>query len=1223
MTTVTGPPAPSRNVPDRDVPECPYVGLNPFDEKDAAYFFGRERDSDLIVANLTASRLTLLYAPSGVGKSSVLRAGVLPRLHHINDDSNDDLGVVGAAVAYVSAWRDAPLGSIAAEVSDAVSHVTGAGSVEEGASAPTLSVHWLGEVLRQSRVSMVYLILDQFEEYFLYHPMDHGEEGLTAELGRVLSARDLPVHVLLSIREDALAGLDRFEGRVPHLFDNYFRLEHLSRAAAQAAIEGPLKHYNRLVPPGRTMSIEPGLITTLLDQVRTGHVRVAPEGTAPDKFAAPASDDRGDIDTPYLQLVLTRLWDQERAAGSSSLRQSTLDDLGGAQKIVQTHLDNVMAGLSPAQVDVAAAVFLHLVTTSGTKIALTAEDLVNRSGLPVSAIQDLLETLSAGPKRILRPLPPTVGVAGPSRYEIFHDVLGPAVLELRRQYVAQAEESRKLAAEREKARAEAQAAQAEASRRLAAEREKARAEAQATRRRLRRLLAAGLVVLLIAGVLGVFSYFKSREAAQQRLLGEAAVALGDNPVLSLRKAVEAYRISDDEKAREAVLTAASVPRSRVVAGSGSPDDPRVAGMVVTPDQRHVVTYDAQGGIRVIGGDGRVDKKEAKASRLAGTVVTAATSPNASHVVLATDRGSAAVIDVGTGTQVDLTTDGSPVHTVSWLDLPPDNLVLVVTSSGLATTYSAATYSAKTGRQLTRFPSTVHEVLPIGAQVVTSDRDSRLRVWDARTAEKVAESSPLPSPPEYLQRYRHEVVGVVAGVTGDRNIIRWDWRASPKLPRIYPISFSSTLAQVAVSEETHTVTIAVDKEAKTYSLHDGSPQRILPQQPDQVSGVALAPGGRWIATAGAGGRVRVWSAKGIGIPNRATYDLIARDGGVQSVSYLRDGKSLISLGDNGTVRLWDLPQIQRFDLHKSWVLDLDVSADGRWLATASLDGDVHIVDPAAASNVKVATVRVDTRVTDVQFDPTDPHRIFTLTRYGKQPEGWRWDSGRGAERLPGFEAPPPGPLGPSKLVSLDISQDGKRVAARDFRGNVYLWDAHTGKLIGDPALTGSGRGEFDIAFDPSGHMLAATGPGGVLLKKLGTQEEPKLLEFPDATTVAFDPRGEHIVGGANGILRIWTRDGQRVHKHDLVAHGSTVGRPSFSGDDGLVAVGTSAGFIEVWNVKSGRRVMLARQHGNAVNDVLFLPGRPSRLVSASDDSTVAVFSCDACEDPDAVIRDADR
>ena len=404
MTTATSPPPRSQETSAGVVPERPYVGLVPFDEQDAAYFFGRERESDLIVANLTASRLTLLYAPSGVGKSSVLRAGVLPRLHDLDDDSSDyeDLGVLGPAVAYVSAWRDAPLETIAAAVSDAVSRVRDAGAVEQGADVPKLSVSWLRELLRQSKVPAIYLILDQFEEYFFYHPMDRGEQGLTPELGRILSARDLPVHVLLSIREDALAGLDRFKGQVPHLFDNYLRLAHLSREAAQTAIEGPLHRYNRLAPPDHTMSIEPELIETLLDQVRTGHVQVAPQGTAPDRFASHTrtSECRGDIEAPYLQLVLTRLWEEERASGSSSLRQSTLHRLGGAQTIVQTHLDNVMASLSPAQVNVAAAVFQHLITRSGTKIALATEDLAELTKQPVDAVQDLLETLCSGPRRI-------------------------------------------------------------------------------------------------------------------------------------------------------------------------------------------------------------------------------------------------------------------------------------------------------------------------------------------------------------------------------------------------------------------------------------------------------------------------------------------------------------------------------------------------------------------------------------------------------------------------------------------------------------------------------------------------------------------------------------------------------------------------------------------------------------------------------------------------------
>ncbi len=672
MTAATGSSPRPQEAPDRDVPECPYVGLVPFDEKDAAYFFGRERESERIAANLTASRLTLLYAQSGVGKTSVLRAGVLPRLHRIDDDSDDDLGVRGAAVVYVGAWRDSPLESIAAAVVDAVSRVTGAGTVEKTTSAPTLSVTWLREVLHQSDVSAIYLIFDQFEDYFLYHPTDRGDEGLTAELGSILSTRDLPVHVLLSIREDELASLDRFKGRVPHLFDNYLRLAHLSRDAARSAIEGPRERYNRVVPPDRQMSIDPGLIDALLDQVRTGQVHVAPDDSASDRFASDgaAADDRGDIETPYLQLVLTRLWEQERATGSSSLRQSTLDDLGGAQMIVQTHLDNIMADLSPAQVDVAASIFHHLITASGTKIALTTEDLAELTRLPVNAVQNLLDTLCSGSQRILRPVPPAVGIAGPTRYEIFHDVMGTAVLDWRRRHATQKQQD-------------------EASRQLDAERAKARATALTARHRLRQRLTVGLtVMLLVVGVLGVFTYLSHRNAQQRAELAQAAAILSYNPVESLRQAVKAYQINTDDDARSAVLTAASSPRSQVVVGppgsiprtvSGTASTPMtVIGMVSTPDSRHIVAYDKDGSIQVIGDNGAVER-QTTVSGLRGAVTpvastislplvsTAAVAPDASRVALGTDQGTVAVIDTGTGRHTDITSTADSTPTiVRWI-----------------------------------------------------------------------------------------------------------------------------------------------------------------------------------------------------------------------------------------------------------------------------------------------------------------------------------------------------------------------------------------------------------------------------------------------------------------------------------------------------------------------------------------------------------------------------
>ncbi|MGH3698124.1 MAG: WD40 repeat domain-containing protein [Pseudonocardiaceae bacterium] len=1198
----------------QDVPECPYVGLEPFGEQDAGYFFGRERESDLIVANLTASRLTLLFGPSGVGKSSVLRAGVLPALRHIDDGTYDDLGVPGAAVAYVSAWRDSPLGSVAAEISAAVSHVTGAAALDDAMDAPTLSVSWLREVLSQSKVRTVYLIFDQFEEYFFYHSTDHGADGLTVELGRILSARDLSVHVLLSIRDDALAGLARFKGRVPHLFDNYLRLAHLSRESAHAAIKGPLDRYNHIVPLERKMSIGPGLIETLLDQVRTGYVQV----TALDGVASAAADGRGDVETPFLQLVLIRLWEQERATGSSSLQLGTLDDLGGAQTIVQCHLDDVIAGLSPAQVTVAAAVFRQLVTTSGAKIALTAEDLADRSGLLVNEVQDLLETLSAGPQRILRPVLSAVGVTAPRRYEIFHDVLGPAVLDWRRRFSAEQQ---------------VQQQQAESSRQLIAEREKARAAALAARRRLRqRLLAVGLaVVLLVIGGVGYLSNRNAQQqtllAKQQTLLAQAATALGDNPVQSLRHAVEAYNLNANESACSAVLAAASSPRSHVVAGPDpGPNPMMVIGMKVTPDSRHVVAYDARGSIRVIAGTGAVER-EVKVSGLRGAVSSgawaAAVSPDASRVALGTDQGLVAVINTATGRQIDIMSEGDLAPVVRWIGSAANGLVLVVSKLRATESRAVATYSPDTGKLVARFPGDVSDALPLAddQHIVTSGKDGKLRVWDAQNGTKVAESSAL-SPTELVLTRSAESaanLSVVALAGGAKpSIVVWDWHAGLN-PVQYSVNGFNDVAQIVVNESAKTVIIWRGKEVRTYSLVDGSPRASFPQQMGLVTDVAISPDNQWITTASDDGRVLVWFPGHRQSPTASTYELLAHRGEVLQVSYLPDRKVVMSLGIDGTVRRWELPQVPRFEGHDDSVVYLDLSRDGHWLATASQDDQAFIFDPRDLLTLPVAKVSAGNPLRVVLFDPTEPHHILTLGRPYIAPTLWRWGGDRKpAELLKQYATPPLPTFG--FLVSLAISPDGKTVASGDTSGTIYLWDAMSGALRTDHAFPGTGQPADSVAFDPTGQLLAATDSAGIRLWRLDTAQPLPVLPHPHATRVTFDLSGQRLAStDGDGTVKIWTRDG--TLDHELVAHGHLSSSPSFSGDGRLLAVGTAAGQVEVWDVRSGVTVLLDRHHSAPVNTVVFLSDDGSRLISASDDTTVAQFNCSACTDRDRVIREA--
>src|SRR3989442_7552842 len=93
-----------------ELPASPYKGLAAFGDSplDALLFFGRERERETIVANVLASELTVLYGPSGVGKSSLLRAGVAQELRRLGS---------GTVVVH-DAWADDPVPSLISSIAD-------------------------------------------------------------------------------------------------------------------------------------------------------------------------------------------------------------------------------------------------------------------------------------------------------------------------------------------------------------------------------------------------------------------------------------------------------------------------------------------------------------------------------------------------------------------------------------------------------------------------------------------------------------------------------------------------------------------------------------------------------------------------------------------------------------------------------------------------------------------------------------------------------------------------------------------------------------------------------------------------------------------------------------------------------------------------------------------------------------------------------------------------
>jgi hypothetical protein len=399
---------------------CPYRGLQPYTEEDRHFFFGRKRDEKIIGANLYASRLTILYGGSGVGKTSVLRAGTIPDLRKAPH----------VAVVFFNTWQNpdfetALKSSVAAAVSESTVLADPAKPLDELLLDCAKGPH-----------GTIFLIFDQFEEYFLYHGPSPAERGFDAELARLVNRREIDAHVMLSIREDGLSKLDRFQCRIPNLLSNMLRLDHLDRINAEKAIRDPLGEYNKAPPSGQSaVEIEDALVEALLSdrdlmRPQDGTMRIQQADGVQERY-----------ETPLLQLVLTRLWNEERQADSQVLRLTTLQRLGGAKRIADRHLETVMARLSRAERDTAAKIFRFLVTPDGSKIAYTVPALAGSAELPKEKVQHVLMRLGAADTRILR----TVASPGqPLRYEIFHDVLGAAISAWRVAYVRRGERTRRL-----------------------------------------------------------------------------------------------------------------------------------------------------------------------------------------------------------------------------------------------------------------------------------------------------------------------------------------------------------------------------------------------------------------------------------------------------------------------------------------------------------------------------------------------------------------------------------------------------------------------------------------------------------------------------------------------------------------------------------------------------------------------------------------------------------
>jgi WD40 repeat protein len=1212
MTTVIKPPGGSV----QDAPVCPYMGLRSYTEADSDYFFARDSDRDLVVSNLMASRLTVLYGPSGVGKSSLLQAGVLPLLRRASEGAFSYLALDDAVVIYFDSWRDEPLAELG------VALLAGAPKPEVVrdlmAEPRPLSIDLLQEVTARLGAD-VYLLLDQFEELALYQTGDKGK-AIDVELGRIITASNLSVSVLLGVRDDALAKLDRLKAHVPGIFDKNLRLHHLSRSGAREAIEKPLAKYNASVASYRQVSIESELVDELLNQLQKGAVSVGDAG----KGVVAGSESIG---TPYLQLVMTRLWEAEDQQGSRVLRLETLRQLGGAEQIVSTHLDTVMAELTEEQRDTAAAVFRYLVTPSGMKIAYNADDLAYLAGADPSRAREVLEQLASGRERVLQPVPPPAGSEEPPRFEIFHDVMAPAVLDWRRRYVA----------ERERVEVEDRH--------------------RATRRRLQRsrMVSAALAFLLIiTGVLlwavvsSAHEVQRSEVAAQRSkteaqrsevkaqqsaLLARYSELLSTDPAQSLNAALEAWRIDNQNPEAETAVRLALDSNNELLRMKA---DARLAWTSeFSPDGKAIVTAGSDGVAKTFDAmNGRPLKTfQPSGSKELSELRGAAFSPDGRLLLTSSSTGDVRLFDAATAADLGLLTHAGPAVQALWGTRGDRPVVLVSDWNSPPALWDAeshkviATYGTKNAGDAAFSPD--------GRLVVAADYDyndstntssSRISVWDARSGRLLKQSKVIGADADYPRfagtDSRHIAVFVAKPDFSRWNLLFWDWNKGPTAIKQIDVE-SREPAFLEISKDGRSVAAPLDKRVRIFDADSFKKVAETPEAPDWVNdAVSFSADGRWLATSGADGRVRVWSAKGGN--NRPVAELPGHGAVVSDVQFdPRDPWRLTTAGLDGTARIWQLPVHTVLAGGGGWMLGASISSDGRHLVTAEENGWVRVynaVVDAVGNRSWTETKRTKIywagQLRGAAFTP-DGRKIVAGGEWSFAPEVWSWQDSDSAYPLA---------LGKNPLRSLPaVSEDGRYVAAGDREGELMVWEADSGKIVARVPVAGHDD-VMDVRAVPHSDWFAvASWDGTVRLWDPDHPDEPRQTlgraGDPPALAVNLTSDGAYLASvSEKHEIQVWgLSDGERVQV--LEGPSSTNTNVTFSQDGSLLAVSAGDAAVHVWQWRDGHKLAVLHRHSDLVNTVQFMPD--GNLLTASDDSTVAIFPCTTCGGFEELRADAQR
>ncbi len=1186
----------------------PYRGLSVFEEQDAGWFFGREAATAQVLErmsrHLEGTGLLVVSGVSGAGKSSLLRAGVLPRIRAAG------LAAAPGAASWpclVFTPTRAPLDELALRAAllagtDASAVRRGLDTSPEGFALPARQAALArspgpagdgdgdgppAEGGQPSLQRRLLLVVDQFEELFTQCSDEGERRAFITALHAAATAGHGPDQapaalVVLGMRADFEArGADYLE--LADAVQDRYLVTAMTGRQLRMAITEPAKKAGS--------GVDDSLVEVLLAEVRAGQPGTSAAGVL-----------------PLLSHALDQAW---RSRTGQTLTLADYERTGGIEGAVAASAQRVYDGLTPAQQAAARQVFLRLTATSAEGV--DSADRVTRAELtegksPAEArdVEAVLEAFAA--ERLLTLAAGTV--------ELSHEALLTAWPLLRDTWLADSHADRIVRTRLHTTAAEwgrhsrdrsylysgtLLAAATGAAARIGAdparhpplsqtERDFLHASGHAHRRTVRRrqaviagLLALTLTALAAAGIAVHNAASTSRQhaiALSRQLAAESLNIDGTDPVTARRLAVAAWAVYPTSQAYSAITTLLAEQQQQ---GMLPADPSNVWAVAFSPDGTLLATAD---------GDGTVRLWNPATGRAAGAPLHASTQHGVYGVAFSPDGKLLATAD-GDGTvRLWNPATGRPAG---------------------KTLHASGPTTARYGVRAVAFS-------PDGKLLATAGADGTVRLWNPATGRPAGK--PLQASAQW------GVFGVafspdgtlLASIGGDGTVRLWNPATGRPAGKTIQTSVGQFGGHGAVAFSPDGKLLAISSGDGTVRLWNPATGR--PADPPHQSGaiygvygVAFSPDGKLLASADADGTVRLWNpatGRAAGAPLQAGNGYNSARG----VAFSPDGTLLASANGDGTVRLWN-PATGRpkgaplqAGSGPAGVNGVTFSPNGKLLASA--DGTVQLWNPNTGQPVG-APLDASAKYAGVFGMAFSPNGKLLATGSGDgMVRLWNPATGRAIGKTLHATSVQYG------VNAVAFSPDSKLLASADTDGTVRLWNPATGRPAATLHATSARNfGVHVVAFSPHGKLLAAgSGDGTVRLWSPATHRRVGVLQTGTGPNtgvwaLAFSPNGKLLAAGCgDGTVRLWNpatgRPVATLHATTSSVYG--VHALAFSPHGKLLATGEGDGTVRAWNPATRRPVGAPIQVGSGPTDALnwmaFSPN--GKLLAGASGDTVRLW-----------------